>query len=39
MIGLVKKAEGTAITVTTQENAITKSFSKRFAMPLKFYFF
>ena len=41
MLGLVKKkkAEGTATTVTTRENAITEAFSKRFAMPLKFDFF
>ena len=34
-----KKADGTALTVTTQENAIKKTFDKRFAMPLDFDFF
>ena len=28
-----KKADGTALTVTTQENAIKKTFDKRFAIP------
>ena len=31
-----KKADGTALTVTTQENAIKKTFDKRFAIPLDF---
>ena len=31
-----KKSDGTAITVATQENAIKKTFDKRFAMPLDF---
>ena len=34
-----KKADGTALTVTTQENAIKKTFDKRFAIPLGFDFF
>ena len=34
-----KKADGTALTVTTQENAIKKIFDKRFAIPLDFDFF
>ena len=34
-----KKADGTARTVTTQENAIKKTFDKRFAIPLDFDFF
>ena len=34
-----KKADGTALTVTTQENAIKKTFDKRFAIPLDFDFF
>ena len=34
-----KKADGTAWTVTTQENAIKKTFDKRFAIPLDFDFF
>ena len=33
-----KKADGTALTVTTQENAIKKTFDKRFAIPLDFDF-
>ena len=33
-----KKADGTALTVTTQENAIKKTFDKRFVMPLDFDF-
>ena len=33
------KAGGTVLTVTTQENAIKKSFDKRFAVPLNFDFF
>ena len=35
----VKKADGTALAVTTQENAIKKTFDKRFATPLDFDFF
>ena len=34
-----KKADGTAVTVTTQENAIKETFGKRFAIPLDFDFF
>ena len=34
-----KKADGTALAVTTHENAIKKTFGKRFAIPLDFYFF
>ena len=34
-----KKAGGTALTVTTQEIAIKKTFDKRFAIPLDFDFF
>ena len=34
-----KKADGTALTVTTQENAIKKTFNERFAIPLDFDFF
>ena len=34
-----KKADGTEITVTTTENAITKTFGKRFAVSLNFDFF
>ena len=34
-----KKANGTALTVTTQKNAIKKTFDKRFAIPLDFDFF
>ena len=34
-----KKANGTAITITTKENAIKKNFVKRFLMPLDFDFF
>ena len=34
-----KKADGTALTITTQENAIKKTFDKRFAIPLDFDFF
>ena len=34
-----KKSDGTALVVTTQENAIKKTFDKRFAIPLDFYFF
>ena len=34
-----KKADGTALTITTQENAIKKTFGKRFSIPLDFDFF
>ena len=34
-----KKADGTALTVTTQENSIKKTLHKRFAIPLDFDFF
>ena len=34
-----KKADGTALTMATQENAIKKTFDKRFAIPLDFDFF
>ena len=34
-----KKADGTALTLTTLENAIKKTFDKRFAIPLDFDFF
>ena len=34
-----KKADGTVLTMTTQENAIKKTFDKRFAIPLDFDFF
>ena len=34
-----KKADGTALTLTTQENAMKKTFDKRFAVPLDFDFF
>ena len=34
-----KKADGTALTVTTKENSIKKNFGKRFAMPLGLDFF
>ena len=34
-----EKSDGTALTVTTQENAIKKTFDKRFAIPLDFDFF
>ena len=34
-----KNADGTALMVTTQENAIKKTFDKRFAIPLDFDFF
>ena len=33
-----KKADGTALIVTTQENAVKKTFDKRFAMLLDFDF-
>ena len=34
-----KKADGMALTLTTQDNAIKKTFDKRFAIPLDFDFF
>ena len=34
-----KKADGTALTFSTQENVIKKTFDKRFAIPLNFDFF
>ena len=34
-----KKADGMALTVTTQASAIKKAFNKRFAIPLDFDFF
>ena len=34
-----KKADGTALTLATQENAIKKTFDKRFVIPLDFDFF
>ena len=34
-----KKADGTALEVTTQENAIKETFDKRFALSLDFDFF
>ena len=34
-----KKSHGTALTVTTQENAVKKTLNKRFAIPLDFDFF
>ena len=34
-----KKTDGTALTLTTQENAIKKTVDKRFAIPLDFDFF
>ena len=34
-----KKADSTALTLTTQENEIKKTFDKRFAIPLDFDFF
>ena len=34
-----KKADGTELTMTTQENVIKKTFDKRFAIPLDFDFF
>ena len=34
-----KKADCTAIAITTQENAIKKTFGKRLALPLDFDFF
>ena len=35
---VVKKADGTALAVTTQENAVKKTFGKGFAIPLDFDF-
>ena len=34
-----KKADGTALTIKTQENTKKKTFDKRFAIPLYFNFF
>ena len=34
-----KKSDDTAVTLTTQENAIEKAYDKRFAIPLDFDFF
>ena len=34
-----KKSDGTALTLTTQENAVKKTFDKRFSRPLDFDFF
>ena len=34
-----KKADGTALTVTTQQNEIKKAFDKKFSIPLNFGFF
>ena len=34
-----KKTDGTALTLTIQENAIKKTLDKRFAIPLDFDFF
>ena len=34
-----KKANGTALTLTTEENTIKKTFDKRFSIPLDFDFF
>ena len=34
-----KRADGTALIVTTQENTMKKTFDKRFAIPLDFEFF
>ena len=38
-VGAEKAKDGTAITLTTQENAIKKTFGKRFSIPLDFDFF
>ena len=35
----LKKADGTTLTLTTQENAIKKTLHKRLAIPLDFDFF
>ena len=37
--GGCKKADGTALTLTTQENAVKKTFDNRFAITLDFDFF
>ena len=37
--GGCKNADGTALAVTTQENAIKKTFDKRFEIPLNFDYF
>ena len=34
-----KKSDGTALTLTTQENVIKKTYDKRFEIPLVFDFF
>ena len=34
-----KKSDGTALTLTTQENVIKKTYDKRFEIPLDFDFF
>ena len=34
-----KKSDGTALTLTTQENAVKKTLDDRFAIPLELYFF
>ena len=36
---VTKKTDGTALTLTTQENAIKKTFDERFSIPLDFDFF
>ena len=38
-MGRCKKSDGTALTVTTQENAIKRTLDERFAIPLDFEFF
>ena len=38
-MGGCKKADGTELTLTTQENEIIKTSDKRFAKPLEFDFF
>ena len=38
-MGRCKKSDGTALTVTTQENVIKRTLDKRFAIPLDFEFF
>ena len=38
-MGRCKKPDGTALTVTMQENAIKRTLDKRFAIPLDFDFF
>ena len=37
-VGAEKAEDGTALTLTTQDNAIKKTFDKRFAIPLDFDF-